>query len=140
MYPIKRIVFWHYTVVPFCCRKQKWGRMGKISFIYQLSDSTKFALAVGAANHKPELLSKTIWDFPPLSRARICKHLWSPGIGLRNRFRPAGNRFLGSLKGLQITAFVERDKKQTIINLRVQILKKVISDYDFLSKEIWDSV
>jgi hypothetical protein len=59
------------------------------------------------------------------ARARICKHLWSPGIdsedsippaylawraGTTNRIivlaRQAGNRFPGSLKGLQIRAQV----------------------------------
>jgi hypothetical protein len=57
------------------------------------------------------------------SRARICKRLWSPGINSENSIPPAyvawragttcrivvptrqaGNRFLGSLKGLQIKA------------------------------------
>ncbi len=62
----------------------------------------------------------------PQDRSRICKRLWSPGINSEeptvcippayaawqacttNRFvlpaRQAGNRFLGSLKGLQIRA------------------------------------
>ncbi len=60
-------------------------------------------------------------------RARICKRLWSPGIdsdgpippayvawrvGTTNRIvvqaRHAGNRRLGSLKGLQIRALVNK--------------------------------
>ncbi len=46
-------------------------------------------------------------DFPVVpviseSRVRIFKHLRSPG----NRFRQAGNRFLGHLKGLQIRALI----------------------------------
>ncbi len=60
----------------------------------------------------------------PLSRARICKRLWIPGIESEESIWPAayvawragspnvvvvparqaGNRFLGSLKGLQIRA------------------------------------
>jgi hypothetical protein len=62
-------------------------------------------------------------QFTDLYRARICKRLWRPGIdaeesippayvawraGTTNRVvvpaRQAGNRFLGSLKGLQIRA------------------------------------
>jgi hypothetical protein len=62
-------------------------------------------------------------DLNIVYRARICKHLWSPGIdseesispayenwraGTKNRVvvpaRQAGNRFLVSLKGLQIPA------------------------------------
>ncbi len=61
------------------------------------------------------------------NRARICKRLWSPGIdseesippayvawpsGTTNRAivlaRKAGNRFMGSLKGLQIRAQISR--------------------------------
>jgi hypothetical protein len=37
-------------------------------------------------------------------RARICKRLWSPGIDFEESVPQAGNRFLGSLKGLQIRA------------------------------------
>jgi hypothetical protein len=36
------------------------------------------------------------------NRAPYCKRLWSPGIDSEDRFRQAGNRFLGSLKSLQI--------------------------------------
>jgi hypothetical protein len=58
-----------------------------------------------------------------ISRARICKHLWSPGIDFEESIssayvawraratngvvvpaRLAGNRFLGPFKGLQIRA------------------------------------
>ncbi len=59
-------------------------------------------------------------SFPCRTRARICKRLWSPGIDFANlcsltgRYenrvvvpaRQAGNRFLVSLKGLQIRALV----------------------------------
>ncbi len=66
-------------------------------------------------------------DKPQASRARICKRLWSPGIDSEETFPPAyvawqagrtnrvivparqaGNRFLGSLQGLQIRALVWR--------------------------------
>jgi hypothetical protein len=62
-------------------------------------------------------------NFRPESRARICKRLWSPGIDSEESISPAyvacragatnravvparqvWNRFLGSLKGLQIRA------------------------------------
>ncbi len=65
------------------------------------------------------------WNFNPKVRARICNHLWSPGIdseetippahvawqaGTTNRVvvpaRQAGNRFLWSLKGLRIRALL----------------------------------
>jgi hypothetical protein len=65
-------------------------------------------------------------------RARICKHIWSPGIDSEESISPAyvawqagttyrvvvptrqaGNRFLGSLKGLQIRAKQQQRHSQT---------------------------
>ncbi len=80
-----------------------------------------------------------------LSWARICKRLWSPEIdseessqlsyvawrtGTTNRVvvpvRQAGNRFLGSLKGLQIRAliYIEQTFKHLLNN-----------EYDFSSRD-----
>jgi hypothetical protein len=66
----------------------------------------------------------------PAARARICNRLWSPGIDTKESMplayvawrtgttyrvvvpiRQAGNRFLGSLKGLQIRAQVPVDRR-----------------------------